>query len=297
MKSERRHELQRNTLEVEILKVWEFLKLRGNLLAWVGLGIAAVILGIVWYVRTSRSEAEGQQTQFERAVLPSGRGQTEEQRQATLEKIAADRSHPLWAANADVALGDTLSLRLASQWPNLSDGDRSAIRAQAEGYYNRAISDFPKETAAVAKARYGLGKLAESWGDVETARKEYEEVLAGEISLRGQPIRELVAEAMGRLNQFQGVVNMPASAPASGPSTQESQPASATAPASAPAASAPSAAPASLPARAPVVKPESAPAPSASPAATPAVQPATPAPAASTSAPADQPKSGPAKSD
>jgi hypothetical protein len=272
MKSERRHELQRNALEVEIRKVGEFLRHRGNLLAWIGLGAAAIILGIVWYVRTTRSDTEQVQAQFDRSVLPSGRGQSEEQRQAALEKIASDKSHPLWAANADIALGDALALRLASQWGNLSEGDRSGIRTQAQAYYKRVISDFPKETSAVAKAHFGLGKLAEDWGEVDAARKEYEEALAGGEELRGQPIAYVIQESLGRLSQFQGTVNFPASAPSSRPSTQSSQPAGGFAPATMPiGAIAPAPVPGSLP--------------------------AAPVAAASAPAPASKPVSAPAKSD
>jgi hypothetical protein len=280
MKSERRHELQRNVLEVEIRKVGEFLRHRGNLLAWIGLGAAAIILGIVWYVRTTRSDTEQLQAQFDRSVLPSGRGQSEEQRQAALEKIASDKSHPLWAANADIALGDALALRLATQWGNLSEGDRAGIRAGAQAYYKRAISDFPKEATAVAKAHFGLGKLAEDWGEVDAARKEYEEALAGGEELRGQPIAYVIQESLGRLSQFQGTVNFPASAPSSrpstqlgtSPSTQASQPAGDVAPATMPiGAIAPAPVPGSLP--------------------------AAPAAAASAPAPASMSMSAPAKSD
>jgi hypothetical protein len=270
MKSERRHELQRNTLAVEMVKVWEFLRRRGNLIAWVALGAAAIVLAVVWYTNNrARSEVE-LQAQFERCVLPFTQSQTPEQEQASLEKIAAEKSSPLWAANAEADLGDTMAKRLIAQWPGLGEADRLALRAQSQAYYKKVIEDFPKEPVALAKAHFGLGKLAEDWDDVETARKEYEEAAAaGGEGLKGQPIAWVIRDALGRLEQLQGTVYMPASAPAalwtaSGPS---SSPATARGAASS----------------APASRPVAAPSPLVAPAAT--------------STPAETPKSAPAKSD
>jgi hypothetical protein len=284
MKSERRHELQRNTLEVEIRKVWEFLRLRGNLLGGIALAAAAIVLGIVFFVSRSHGEAESIQAKFALLVLSPA----SEDRSAGLEEIAQKTSYPLWASMADVTLGDDAALRMMAEWPTLSDADRASLRDKARGYYQKAISEFPKEEVAVARAHYGLGKLAEDWGDLPAAKKEYEAVMQMDQSLRGQSILYLAQGALTQLAQFQGTVYMPATAPSTGPSTQATQPLSA--PASGPAGATSLPAPAaSRPAGAAAI-------PAATPAATTA--PARVAPTAATGPATATPASGTgAKSD
>ena len=243
MKAQRRHELQRNALEVEILKLWEFLRRKGNYLAWGALGVAAVVLAAVWYVKRSGSDAETVQALFTRcALMPPS-----EQREQGLQTVASSRSQPFWASLADVELANDVALRLVTQWPGIGEAERMDLRRQAETYYQKAISEFPKEELAVAKAHYGLGKLAEDWGELEKARVEYEEVLrAGTTAeiLKGQPILYVAQDARTKLPLYQGTVNMPTSAAASGPS---SEPASG--PSSGPAASLPG-----IPATAPAAR-------------------------------------------
>ncbi len=246
MKSERRHELQQNVLETEIVRVRDFLRRRGNLLAWVALGIAAVVLGSVYFVKKSRSEAAEVQSRFERLMLLSP---GDPQRTSGLEELAGKTSYPLWAAAARVALGDDQATKLRQQWFRLSDADRASLRAQAEAAYKQAIAEFPREDAAVAKARFGLGKLAEDSGDLEAARKEYGEIDRMKGALAGHPVLMLAQNAMNRLSLFQGTVYMPASAPASAPSSGPA-PGPTSAAVGGAAATAPASGPAGAPAKA-----------------------------------------------
>jgi len=251
MKSERRHELQQNVLETEIVRFRDFLRRRGNLLAWVALGIAAVVLGSVYFVKKSRSETAELQSRFERLMLLSP---GDPQRTSGLEDLAGKTSYPLWAAASRVALGDDQATKLRQQWFRLSDADRASLRSQAQGTYAQVIADFPREDAAVAKAHLGLGKLAEDTGDLDAARKEYGEIDKMKGSLAGQPVLTLAQNAMNRLSLFRGTVYMPSSAPASGPSSRPaSGPSIAPAggAASVPAAIAPATAPGSRPASMP----------------------------------------------
>jgi hypothetical protein len=231
MKAQRRHELQRNALEVEIRNLWEFLRRRGNYLAWGALGVAAIVLAVVWYVKRSGSDAEATQAKFVRCTyLPIS-----EERTQGLSEVAAKTSHPFWASQATVQLGYDLATILAQRWPDMSDAERLELRGQAESYYKRTISDFPKEPLAAAKAHYGLGKLAESWGDLDQARAEYDGILREAQTadgLKDQPIVFLANDALTKLPLLRGDVYMPASAPATGPATWP-----ATGPASGPATS------------------------------------------------------------
>ena len=283
MKSERRHELSRNALEAELFRIWEFLRRHGSSLAWGALGVAAVVLGIVWYVtKTGREAAQTQET-FARLALG-----LPEQRDAELEAIAAKTSQPRWAAMATVLLGEDCRAKMVERWYEQTEADRSALRSQAQAYFHKVISDFPKEEAAVARAHYGLGKLAEDSGDLEAARAQYIEALqAGQTNpaLRGDPIWPITVQALSQLGQFQGVVYMPASAPAPEPNTVPATgPATgpATAPASGPAtSSAPASGPAtrtsrpsSGPEATPPARPTSGPSPRPRPTSRPASAPA-----------------------
>jgi tetratricopeptide (TPR) repeat protein len=220
MKAQRRHELQHNTLDTEIRKLWEFLRRRGNLILWVAVGVLAVVVAIWYFGKRSHVEAADIQTKFERCIqMPPS-----EQRDQGLEEVAAKTSYPFWASQALVGLGDSAALRLMEQWPNttIGDAERLELRRQAEAYYRKAISDFPKEELGIAKAHFALGKLAESWGEMDQAKQEYEAVLRDaqtSQALKGQPVLYLAQDSLSKLPQFQGEVRMPASAPASGPAS------------------------------------------------------------------------------
>ena len=242
MKSRRRHELQQNVLQVELSQVWDFLRKKGNYLAWGSLVAAAIVLVVVWYVRKVRAEAQAVQTQFTRlSMMSSG-----PERLAGFEELAAKESHPTWAALSTVRVAGEYAMQLILRWPTLSGAERQELRRQAEAYYRRVLEKFPRQELAAAKARFGLGKLAENWGELEAARSEYQMIrqMAG---LAGYPIVGAAEQALARMDQFRGRVYMPTTAealtrptsgPASGPATRPaSGPASA--PASAPSATQP----------------------------------------------------------
>jgi tetratricopeptide (TPR) repeat protein len=215
MKAQRRHELQRNALGSEIAKAWEFLRRRGNYLAWGALGVVVVIIAIWWYVKHVRSEAESIQSQYAEAVFLN----YSQEREGMLDGVAAKTSHSLWAANALVKLGDDLAFQLVVGRPKLSDTQKKELYDSARERYLKAISDFPREASAVAMAHFGLGRLSESEGYLDAARQEYETILRENPS-RPWPVVYLANDAINNLSQYRGAVYMPASAPASGPASR-----------------------------------------------------------------------------
>ncbi len=216
-------------LSAALSQIWDFLRKNGNYLAWGSLVTAAIVLGVVLYFSKTRKEARAVQTQFTRLSMMS----SSEERLAGFEELAAKDSHEKWAALATVGVAGEYATRLILRWPMLSGAERQELRRQAEAYYRRVIQRFPRQEVAVAKARFGLGKLAENWGEIEAARSEYQMVrqVAG---LAGHPIVGAAEEALARMEYYRGKLYMPTTAEArTQPTTDRAETAPATQPAAA----------------------------------------------------------------
>lgn len=229
MKSQRRHDLQQNTLRLELNRGYEFLRTRGNYVAWAVLGVAVVVFGTVWLVNRSRAEAVSVQAQYTRlAQMPAGNPD----RLSELKALAGKDSYPMWAALAQNEVGVDYLWQLADRWPQLTPADRKSIADLAKASFQEVIEKFPKQDLAVAKAHLGLGKMYETMGDIENAKGEYQAVQQTP-GLTGEPIVNFAAESLARLEQLksQGTVRMAATAPSTQPTTAEaaSQPATAAA--------------------------------------------------------------------
>lgn len=215
MKAERRHELQRNTLEIEFSRAVGFFRKRGTVVLWSCLGVALAIFIIVTLVKRAHEKAVSIQSQVSRLMAPS---MSEEQLQG-LEAAAEETSYPRWAGAAQVGIGDQHFIQMMMQWKTLGEADRASLRDKAEAAYRKAVERFPQEDLVVAKAHYGLGKLAETEGDLARAQEEYQAVIQRK-SLVGQPIVLLANAALEQMPIYRGKVYMPASAP-SQPATAE----------------------------------------------------------------------------
>ncbi|MCK4275288.1 MAG: hypothetical protein KAX78_02165, partial [Phycisphaerae bacterium] len=162
MKAKRRHELQQNVLASEIGKTVEFFRKWGTYIAW-GLLIVALVVLVVLYSRSkTRQRAEELQAKYDRLVakqfdpsanlddlLAGFRGLAD---QDDNRRIAADSCVYAGAVCArQGAAGELTSPALLLESP----------LQQAAEYYRRAISEFPDQNEAVAKAHFGLGELAE----------------------------------------------------------------------------------------------------------------------------------------
>ena len=227
MKARRRHQLQENLLAIEIGKVADFLKRRGNHLATGVLVIAVLIFGYVFVSRRSHAKQEGLQRRWDRALVGAGKP---DERARELSELAEQDDNERIAALAAVELGYEYAGRsLMAEQPS----EREALARRASRWFLRAIEDFPEQELATAKARYGLGKLRESTGQFKLAAQEYRR--AKEFSaLAGHPVVRLAEVSLARLAQLQTPVRMATSAPATQPATQPaSRPA--TAPSSKPA--------------------------------------------------------------
>jgi len=245
MKARRRHELQENVLALEIGKISEFLKKRGNQLATGALIAAVILFGYVFVSRRSHARQERLQRQWDRAL--AGNLKADERVNALIELAEQEHGKRI-AALAGVELGYHYALQsLAAK----RDSERAALAEKAGQWYLLTIEKFPEQKLAAAKAYYGIGKLRESARQFETAAQAYRKAKSF-TDLAGQPVTRLAEAALRELKMLQTPVRMASTAPATQPSSRPAgQPASR--PASGP-ATRPASQPASQPASRPAEK-------------------------------------------
>jgi len=212
MKSTRRHELQENVLAIEIGRIAEFLKKRGNYLATGLLVVALIVFGFVFLGRRAQSKRLDLQHQWDVALTGSLKP---EEKTSRLTALAEQRDNERIAALANVELGYEMASRaLASN----NAAERRELLNQAARWYQLAIGEFPKQDLAVAKAHFGMAKLRETVGDFKAAAAEYQKV--NEItSVSGYPVHQLAELALLQLKTLQSPVRMVTTAPATQPTT------------------------------------------------------------------------------
>jgi len=235
MKAKRRHELQENVLAIELGRLAEFLRRRGNHLATAVLVLALVALAVVYFVKRSGARELALQGRWDRAMTGDlASPEKAPQRLQELTQLAEQDDEKRIAALASVALGDEFAERqLLTRQPS----ERAALASRARGWYLRVLSQFPREELAVAKARYGLAKLAESLGQLDKAAEAYRQIKQMS-NMTGQPVLYLAEMGLDHLKALESPVRMATTAPATQPTQPASRPATTTPamPATAPAA-------------------------------------------------------------
>lgn len=200
MKSQRRHELQHNLLDTELGKLIAFLRRNATRITWVVLGVAVVVLLIVLVVvPLQRAGYERQRAYFQQDAPLSGEADRARQAEG-FEGLASGSDR--WAALAAVGAGAAYANELAARWYVLPPAEREQLAARAREWYERAISEHASQTAAVARARFGLGKLAESLGQIDQAERHYQDVVRLAGSLVGDPIVDLARMSLEQSEQL-----------------------------------------------------------------------------------------------
>jgi hypothetical protein len=171
MKAERRHELHENVLAHELSRLREFFDKHGNWITAVIVAAAIVVL-VVWYVRgrNQRLLAE-EQVSFNEA-LSSPSLETKD-RVSRLEQLANDARDPLVGAESAVFLGDIFADQCLKAIVRGSDEQAAELRARSASFYKLALDKYPKQRVTAARAHFGLASLAETVGDMVTAKAEY----------------------------------------------------------------------------------------------------------------------------
>ncbi len=204
MRARRRHELQQNVLNAELAKALEFLRRRRTLIVWTVVLAAMAILVVTYAVRTAQNKRRALQVTYDRLVTSPTLS-----RQEFLDgmKSLAESSDDRLAALATVQVGKYYAAQFLAAGGQSDDPRQRDLRDQAAAYYRRAIEAFPGQTLIVGEAHLGLGRLAESVGDVTTAANEYQAVQQM-ADLAGTPVLVEAAEALDRLDRIAAPVPM-----------------------------------------------------------------------------------------
>lgn len=228
MKSQRRHELEQNTLDAELAATWAFLKKHGNRILTVVLVVLAVVVGWVYWNRRAEAARIETRMQYDRLLAESRSGSADEEAVlAGFRGLAAQDDVDWIAANALLQLARMNATRALV----LPEADAGQIaRQQARDDYQQVVRRFEDSLPlAAATARVGLGKLAEGQGEFEDAR-EYYKLVAENPDLDGYPVAELARQALSRSSRFGTKVLLPTTQPAWVDAEEDEKPSTTTAP-------------------------------------------------------------------
>ena len=183
MKSQRRHELQQNTLAHWMIRGPEWLKENASRI----LLAALVLVAIVVFYRRHQSSVQATATIAEgnldsaRSVISKMKGQLSSfngGRGLSLEdakdaksmalKVIEDGPTPQLKARGYLALGDYhLALAQYPQGPGLESVDKEQNLKDADTAYNKVLGDFKEQALEAASARFGLATIEEDRGFAE----------------------------------------------------------------------------------------------------------------------------------
>ena len=173
MKTERRHELQHNSLDSELVKILDYLKKNGKGISLAILTvIAAITLGYV-IIRNQSAKVSVPRQEFDQikrvdTSTSAGRATA----LAGFEELAVQTGNDRVAAMACVEVGD---MCVRQQFA----GDFvSGAMDKAEKNYQRVVDEFSDNTEALGRAHLGLARLAEGKSNFAAAREHYQQIVA-----------------------------------------------------------------------------------------------------------------------
>ncbi|MCD4824302.1 MAG: hypothetical protein K8S55_06825 [Phycisphaerae bacterium] len=201
MKSQRRHELQHNTLDAELSRIGSFFKRNAIRLSWVVLIIAIVALGWVFLNRHADAQQAEVQGEFDRfksqATLP---GPVSDEVINGLRQLSGQDTNERIAAGSLLELGRIFA-NMVLNAPDKKQRDDAL--SQSRKNYEKIVSEYGKYPVLVGTAKLGLGKLAENQGDFKAARKYYQAVMKMS-ELEGYPVLAQARDADKKLESFNG---------------------------------------------------------------------------------------------
>lgn len=214
MKSQRRHDLQHNTLDAELAKIIGFFRRNGNRILLVVLVAAVIFAGWIYLDRRANLDrAEVQNTYDQLKLRGMMAGANEQEQIKGFQSLSAQNSVAWIAADSLLELG-LIYTRKSLQAEKVEDRDIAA--AQATKYFQRVIAEFSSQAPIVAGARLGLGKLAEGKGDFKKAREMYRAVIDTK-ALAGYPVVGQASRAEAELANLKEDVVLATTLPAWAP--------------------------------------------------------------------------------
>jgi hypothetical protein len=203
MKSKRRHELQQNSLSEGMTRAWEWAKKNVNRILTAVLVVLIVALVVVLAQRHFRSKAMESRTQYAQAV--------ETRNVDELMRIARAGEDKQLAAMAAAEAGDIYSVQYVSALSTAPEQADEHFKNAQEAY--KLATGYGEYATVAARAHLGLGTLAESRSDWDTARNEYSAAttIAG---TEDHPAALMAKQRLERLDSLQKPVTMATTAPA-----------------------------------------------------------------------------------
>jgi len=248
MKAQRRHELQHNVLDAELVKIIDFIKKHGKAILT---AVLVVILAIcvIWYAVSRHAERVSRpRRDYDRLKAMPVRGPEDlAVLLAGFEELADQSGNRDVAALACVDAADLCVTRRVA-----GEAGPDALQ-KAKGYYDRVLAEFSDIDAVPSRAYLGLARLAEGRGDMDAAAQNYRKVV--ELGDKASHVASDLAKA--RLAALDGLED-PVRLATTRPVVPETQPA--TAPAIKPASTTRPAATTTRPAATTTTKPATAPA-------------------------------------
>jgi hypothetical protein len=208
MKSERRHELEHNTLDTEISKTIGFFKKYLNRILTVVLIVLVLIVGWMWWNKRQAAKAWESQSQYDQLCLQINPDKADPVTTGKLINgflsLSKESASPEIAANSLLQIATLYSLQGLNA--NESSEQKKAF-GQAESYYKKVVSECSEFPVIVAGAKIGLGKLAETRNDIPEARKQYLSATKTP-GIDGYPVKKLAEAALRKVDEFDGSVKM-----------------------------------------------------------------------------------------
>jgi hypothetical protein len=208
MKTERRHELQHNSLDTEMGKILGYLKTNVKGISLAILTLVAVITVGMTVIRNRAAAVSGPRQDYD--GLKTQNVDTAEGRKAALtgfEELASQTGNMRVAAMACVEVGD-ISVR-----QKFAGDYVTGALDTAEKYYQRVISDFSDVPEAAGRAYLGLARLAEGKGDFAAAKGFYQKVV--DLGSQTSPLAtEAARDGLASLGDLKKSVRLATSRPA-----------------------------------------------------------------------------------
>ena len=211
MKSERRHELHHNALGAFFIKAGEFVKAKGNYLAW-GLLIVALIVFVSVFAWNKHKEGRDAVQVKYNDLLAKGDTISAEARVEQLTTLAQQEDNEFVAAQASLTLANEYYSRAIIASGRTSDKQRDEFRSKARQFYTRVADKFADQPAEVAQAYIGLGRLSADEGNFDKASEYFNS--AQRVAPANTPVATAAKAELDNLKTLKTPVQMSATAPA-----------------------------------------------------------------------------------
>lgn len=211
MKTQRRHDLQHNSLLDNLGETVEYVKARSQIII-ISAVTLLVVVGVIWYWQHNAAARRAQGWQ-EMLTLVGTTAEQDPQYIDKLANVAASYRDPGLRAMAYDQLGNELLSQ--ATFMNLPPQQAVEFRSRAQDAFRMALNEAAKYPEAGAIARMGLATIAANEGDLAMARQHYEAV-QNDPSLKGTPYPDQATVQMAALT---AAAKLPALAVSSQPAT------------------------------------------------------------------------------